>query len=200
MQNDRIALQTKINNLSYQQRNQEHQYTTEYAANYAMAQTTWIQRKKQFDHTKLNKLLPSRRGIARQGTRMTQFYHMTRPDRSGISEQVGDCVADVVDAVESIAQGVLRNEYFSEPFTRPEVSLGFGRENLARMMQKERELRARLDESMKQMNEHEDFRKKAWRKVMKTKAEFELPEYQYMSNGAVRYVNGAFFQCRPSTR
>lgn len=146
----------------------------------------WHHRRQQFENQKLNTMLPSRNNRPIQGTGLTQRYRAL-PDRSGISDVVGGCLGDVVDAVESISMGMMRNEIFNERFV-PSTD-GNESEIPARLRQMEAARRNELNEVTLRINQLEEVRKKAWRKVMKTKAELDLPHQHVSHTGAVQTIH-----------
>ena len=80
-----------------------HQWN-DYKVKAAVVKNDWIKGRQQFDYDKLNSLLPSRLGRQPVGTTRTQQFG-TRPDSAGISRTVSHALADIVDAVESVAHG-----------------------------------------------------------------------------------------------
>lgn len=116
-----------------------------------------------------------------QGTHRTQQYRLM-PDRSGIADHVGECLGDIVDAVEGIAQGMLRNERFNERFVPP---AGYDPSTIQRYKAIEDGKRKDMNALTHRLQQAEDIRKKAWRKLMKTKGEFELPQQRVHQDGRV---------------
>jgi hypothetical protein len=148
----------------------------------------WHSRRQQFEHQKLNAMLPSRNNRPSQGTHLTQRYR-TLPDRSGIVDVVGECLSDVVDAVDAVARGLIRNDIFNERFIPPSGGEGNDSEQVLRLRQVEAARRNELNEVTLRINQLEEVRKKAWKKAMKTKAEFELPHHHVSNNGTMQVVH-----------
>lgn len=147
----------------------------------------WHLRRQQFEHQKLTAVLPSRNNRPIQGTPLTQHYRGL-PDRTGISDTVGECLGDVIDVVDSISLGVVRNERFNERFD-PSGGEGKDNETALRLRQMEATRRNELNEVTLRINQLEEVRKKAWRKVMKTKAEMDLPHQHVSHTGSVQVVH-----------
>lgn len=181
-------MQQQLQRIMNEQRNVEQQWNNEYSVQVAIAKNRWLQARRQFDHNRLNNLLPSRQNYQIRGTQMTQTYR-TRPDRTGISDQVGQCLGDVVDAVEGILQGILQNSRFTEQFVPPPVPAGFDPDRAKRLKQMEAQTRNETNELAVRISKLEDQRKRSWKKLLKTKADFDIPhEHISSSTGMVKMV------------
>lgn len=151
----------------------------EYNAKNPSAKDNWILGRQQFDQEKLSKLLPSRYGAVPVGTTVTtQYGH--RPDT--VAQQIAHTVADIVDAVDLISQGKIHNQLYPHkppPQFVDEEQL----ENLRRM---EESLRKELLSIGAKLRASEEERLRAWKKLIKTKAELDLPHYQVSSYTGMR--------------
>lgn len=150
----------------------------------AVEKNRWNARRMQFEHRKLDVMLPSRRRQGIIGTQRTQNYRLL-PDRTGIADNVGECLGDIIDAVEGVAQGMIRNERFNEPFVHPPAPPGFDPSAIQRLKSIDEMKRNDMKTLTGRLQQTEELRKKAWRKLMKTKAEFELPHQRVHHDGRV---------------
>lgn len=125
----------------------------------------WLAKLKLFNERKLNAALPSRHGHPRTGSFATQQYGR----RDAFALEVSDCLADVVDAVDKAAQGMLQNEKFTEPLVLPPVAAEF-----EQSINYENMLIQQGQALMQNLRTSEEERHRCWKKMMKTKAEFEL--------------------------
>jgi hypothetical protein len=184
--NHRTYLQTQINQLAAQIRTLSQNVQSDYVIQVALAKNCWNLERRSFETNKLNQLLPSKNGCVPTGTRMTQAYKSLPSHIAGLPEIVADCVADIVDCVENIAQGRIRNERFSEPFVVPKPSADV--EALQHAKQVEATKRNELNSFTLRLRTSEGERLRAWRKMLKTKAEFDIPHQHYSSTGQIRVV------------
>lgn len=161
----------------------------EYRAKLQMQVRAWNNGRVQFEMNKLNRLLPSRNGLSPFGTQLIQHYR-TRPDRVSLSEIVGGCLADIVDCVEGIAQGVVLNERYGSILPPPAQSIATP--DAAEHQQKTKALEAarRTDFNAVtlRLRTSEGERLRAWRKILKTKAEFDIPHHHVSSHGSVKII------------
>jgi len=98
------------------------------------------------------------------------------------------CLADIVDAVDSVAQGTVQNERFSEPFVMPPLPAGFDHEALERGKQVESAKRNELNAVALRYKTSEDERSRAWRKLLKVKGERKMPQQVPTNAGTYRIV------------
>lgn len=132
-------------------------------------------------------MLASRSGRTPIGTQMTQNYKAS-PVCLGLSEVVADCLADIVDSVDGIAQGMIRNERYTEPFVLPPPPSMNEVENSQRTKQLEVTKRSEMNAVTLRLRTSEGDRLRAWRKMLKTKLEFDVPHHHFSSNGQVRII------------
>jgi len=132
-------------------------------------------------------MFPSRNGMTPTGTQMTQRFS-AHQDRLGICSEVGNCLADIVDAVDNIAEGKLQNERFSEPFNIPPPPPGFDHEALEKAKQMEEAKRNELNALALRQRSVEDERNKAWKRMLKVKAENNMPQNIYSASGQYRAI------------
>ena len=172
-----VHMKGAITREMHDNRNVLHHSKKEYTARLAMARNAHLKERRAFEEQKLTKLLPSRFGRPPTGTRVTQNY----AHRSPVGYQVAGVLADVIDAVDSIGQGIARNEKFTEPFQAPPVPAIEDRRSIEEAMQQEyKSLSARLRAS-------EEERSRCWKKMLKTKADHDVP-HQHYSGGSRRYI------------
>jgi hypothetical protein len=148
----------------------------------ALAKNRWNVERRTFETNKLNLMLPSKNGCVPVGTRMTQSYKAL----GGITEIVADCLADIVDCVDSVGQGLIRNERFMEPFVPPPPSPDG--EALQHVKQLEATKRNELNSFTLRLRTSEGERLRAWRKMLKTKVEFDIPHQHFSSSGQTRMI------------
>jgi len=135
----------------------------------------WLMGYRQFNRSKLKQMLPSYNGKQPVGTPLTQQYG-SRPDI--FSQQVGACLADVVDAVDMVDRGMLHlPRYSAVPPTEPQV-------DIERLKQLVSQLESERESRIRSLVASEEARKHAWKKMLKTKAEFEVPHQQRQSYGS----------------
>jgi hypothetical protein len=155
----------------------------EYATAVAQARQQYLAEKSAYDARRLQILLPSNLGIRAQGTVVTQHYvFMAGPNLN--RSRVGECLADIIDGAVAIAEGQISSPPFKD-FVTP-TPPGFNPETGEDMTQRqhriESEYRSQYSLMNTQFQASETERAKAWRKMMKTKAELEMPHEQ-ISNG-----------------
>jgi hypothetical protein len=183
--NHRTLLQNQINTLAQQIRALTQSVQSEYMVQVSLTKNRWNLDRCAFETNKLNQMLPSRNGIMPTGTLVTQGYK-SRPDRFavGLNEIVATCIADIVDCVENIAHGRIRNDRFQEPFVLPASSADV--EALQRAKQMESTKRNDLNSYTLKLRTSEGERLRSWRKMLKTKMEFDIPHQHFSSSGQVR--------------
>lgn len=138
------------------------------------AKTAWIKQRRQFDYNKLSRMLPSHMGRQPQGSIITANY-IRRPDRSGMSQDIGLCMADIVDSVEGIIRGTIRNEVFNIPLVIPPRPVNDKASVIERkikdaLLKRQQDLTA-LTHRFRSNEEH---RQRGWRKMLKMKADLDL--------------------------
>jgi hypothetical protein len=127
----------------------------------------------------------------REGTLYTRTY-TTQPDPTGLCAQVGDCLADIVDAVENDAYGRMRIEKFREPLVLPPnpvladpSSVEAQKHHLDQMIIQNRK---GLNNTIHQLNVVETERERAWKRYLKVKCEAGIPHDVYTTSGMVRRI------------
>jgi hypothetical protein len=185
--NQRTHLQNQVNQLSEQIRALTQSVQSDYMVQVSLAKNRWNLDRCSFETTKLNQMLPSRNGIMPTGSIMTQSYRV-RPDRIavGLNEIVATCIADIIDCVDSIGNGRIRNERFQQPFVLPTPSADV--DSLQRAKQLETAKRNDLNTCTLKLRTSEGERLRAWRKMLKTKMEFDVPHQHISSTGQTRLI------------
>lgn len=167
----------------------------EYNVEVAIAKNRWNKQRQQFEHRKLDKMLPSRWGRSPSGSQTTTNY-AARHDQESTS--VAACLADIIDSVDFIAMGKLQNEKFQEPYNPPAppdigsavVDQESGETAMQRQQRIEASLRQEVNAVAVNLRACEDERQRAWKKMLKTKAEFDLPSHQVTNmNGGRTHVD-----------
>jgi hypothetical protein len=159
-----VRVKTDIQRLAQGQRSQMSRLESDYSVQLAVARNHYRKKRRAFDEKKLATVLPSRYGQPLTGTLVIQNFARRSPDAG----QVADSLADVVDAVEGIALGLVRNEVFTEEFVPPPMPPGVGEDHASALAKQSAVITAKLRAS-------EDERTRCWKKMLKTKAEFEMP-------------------------
>jgi len=178
----RSRIQNQLNAFVYENRARVSKLKNEYKVEFAIARNRWNQHREEFDRKRLDSALPSRWGRNPEGTPMTKHYK-TRNDH--ISLQVSDCLADVVDSVDLASQGRIKLEKFGEKFVPPRlpdyqttVDPKTGETLHQRNQRVENTLRNEMNALALKLRSSEEDRHRAWKKMLKTKAEFDVPHQQ----------------------
>jgi hypothetical protein len=192
---NRQRVQNQLNTFVYENRGQMSKMKNEYSVEVAIAKNRWNKRRQQFEHHKLDKMLPSRWGRTPTGTQTTRNY-AARHDQ--VSTPVAATLADIIDSVELIGMGQLQNEKFQEPYNPPAppdlgaavVDQDNGETSMQRQQRIEASLRQEVNAVSVSLRSCEDERQRAWKKMLKTKAEFDLPSHQVTNmNGGRIHVD-----------
>lgn len=147
------------------------QMKNDYSIQMNIAKSQYLQRRRIFEDKKLSSLLPSRCGRQPLGTRMTQAY----AHRNILAMQVSGCLADVVDAVDNIYQGMAINEIFAEIFVPPPSA------PVEQHVAMEEALNKEAQATAAKLRTSEEDRHRHWKKILKTKTEFETSTQTYGS-------------------
>jgi hypothetical protein len=167
----------------------------EYSVEIAIAKNRWNKQRQKFEHHKLDKMLPSRWGRTPSGTQTTRNY-AARHDQ--LSTPVATCLADIIDSVDLISMGKLQSEKFQEPYNPPAppnlgnavVDQESGETAMQRQQRIEASLRQEVNAVTVSLRSSEEERQRAWKKMLKTKAEFDLPTHQVTNmNGGRIHVD-----------
>jgi hypothetical protein len=118
--------------------------------------------------------------------------YTSQPDPTGLCAHVGDCLADIVDAVENDAYGRVRIEKFREPLVLPPnpvladpASVEGQKHHLDQMIIQNRK---ELNNTIHQLNVVENERERAWKRYLKVKCEAGIPHDVYTTSGMVRRI------------
>ena len=190
IQEQRGHLQNQINNLHNEIRYLTAQFRGDYERDYTLAKQEWMRRKQDFDRKRAEQLFPSKKGVHPKGTPYTQQYTRTHDQ---MSAPVAQSLADIIDAVDQVGNGTVVLDKL-EPFQPPSqtkyqgpIDPTTGETKLQRSTRLEKSLRAELDNLTSKLRGSEEDRLRAWRKLMKTKAELEMPHVPSQSR---RHVEG----------
>jgi hypothetical protein len=139
-----------------------------------------MKQKREHDTKRAKSAMPSNWGRPPFGTNGTQNY-MRNP---GIANIVGTCLADIIDGSIMIAEGNIPNKKMDDFVPPPAPGINKLGETLAQQqLRMDGELRRQLNDVNAKFGSSEEERKLGWKKMMKTKAELELPHQPY---GGVR--------------
>jgi len=178
--NRRMKVQTDLNNLMTQHRLEASKLENEYNIQVTFARAQWEKRKREFEIQKSKKAMQGMFGQMPIGTNGTQNAS-AHPDQ--IINNVGLALARVVDLVVIRVESGLDDEQF-EDFVPPPppnvdrivVDQSTGETLGQRHERAESGLRRELTSLSQRLQQCEEDRKRAWRKMLKTKAEFEMPQ------------------------
>jgi hypothetical protein len=154
----------------------------EYASTVAQARQHYMAEKSAYDARRLQLLLPSKIGRPPEGTHVTRYY-IFNAGQNFIRAQVGECLADIVDGTVAISEGQASSLAFKEfvPPPPPGFNPETGEDMAQRQHRVESEYRSQYNMMNAQFQASETERSKAWRKMMKTKAELEMPHEQVIN-------------------
>lgn len=172
----RQRLQARLIQVSQEQHGAMGKATSDYGVQFSVAKNRWAKSKTLFEQERLNKVLPSRFGRPPVGTPFTKQY-MSHHD--AMFQQVGSCVADIVDVVEGISSGQIRvGGKFTEQFVPPPTPSVFP--DQAVLQQQEAAVRKELNNLQNSLRQSEEERNRTWKKMLKTKSEFDIPHHSGM--------------------
>jgi hypothetical protein len=140
-----------------------------------------LKQKREHDMKRAKSAMPSNWGRPPFGTNGLQNYIRS----PGIPSIVGTCLADVIDGSIMIAEGKITNKKLDDfvPPPAPGINKQTGESLAQQQMRMEGELRRQMNDINAKFGVSEEERKRGWKKMMKTKAELELPHQPY---GGVR--------------
>jgi len=192
--NRRVQVQTSLNNVLYETRVKGGKEKDNYALNVAIAKAQWIKRKELYEQQKLRTLFPSYRGQVAVGTSVT---NVATTSQNPIVSTVASSIANIVDAVVLLTESPIQLKRF-EPFVPPPpnnpssvvVNHKTGETFGQQQQRLENSLRVELTNLAQRLGNAEEDRKRAWRKMLKTRAEFE-PD-QYTGRGSAKKYNDSW--------
>lgn len=131
------------------------------------------------DDLRLPTLLPSKLGKVPEGTQLIKHNMMVSV---GDRNVVASCLADVVDGAITVAEGKSVIPAFQDfiPPNPPGFDFETGEDMRQRQHRLENEYRSQYNLMNAQFQTSEQERSKAWRKMMKTKADFDIPHEHVM--------------------
>lgn len=202
--------QGKLNTFVFENRGRmDMSKKNEYSVQVAVARNQWKKRYDEFNAGKLDLVIPSRwpRSEGKSvGTSATQRY-AARPDP--FARTVGACMADVVDAVDMIATRRVNNVFFDEPrFVPPppppasvgsaDVDKATGETAIQSQQRIELAFRQEVSALTLKIRSCEEDRLRTWKKMLKTKAEFDIPHHHVTNmHGGSIHVNLSNYHLMP---
>jgi hypothetical protein len=163
--------------------------TSEYAATFNLAKETWLKEKRDHDLNRANALLPSKWGRPGYGTEGIQDYIRRRSNKV-IHVTVGQALADIVHGSLLVAnrQATMLPKFreFVPPPNDPNAVLSTEENMTQRQLRVETEYRNKYNAMSTKFQESEAERGRAWRKMMKTKAELDVPHDQSLGSSVRR--------------
>jgi len=178
--NQRIKLQNDVNAINHSQRMEISKVKNDYAMQVTLARARWQKRKEAWELQKAKKAMQGMYGQMPIGTSHTQ--HASR-HHNQIYNTVGLALGRIVDAVVLKVEGGLSDGDQFEPFVPPPspnfdgmiVNEATGETFGDRSRRVENSARNQLQSLSTRLQQSEEDRKRAWRKLLKTKAEYEVP-------------------------
>jgi hypothetical protein len=152
--------------------------TSDYAAAFHVAKEAWLNEKNEYDKNRTNAIMPSKWGRPAFGTDGIQDY-VRRFGNHVVQFSVGRTLADIVDGSIMIANGQAsvqpKFHDFVPPPNDPNGIDPSGENMTQRQLRVETEYRNQYNAMSAKFQECEVERGLAWRKMMKTKAELDVP-------------------------
>jgi hypothetical protein len=178
----RNLLQNQLNNILMDSRAKLAKLKNDYALQVAIERSRWLKRKEQFDAKRMQALMPTRMGRHPVGTPYISSYARSCRDRNNIF--VAECMGDMVDAVVTIRDNKLKGFEDFVPPPPPDLTTlvedqSTGETFTQRQARIEQNLKKELHVLSIKLQASEDERRRAWRKMLKIKAEFEAPSQRY---------------------
>lgn len=169
----RSRIQSQLQSLMTDNRHFLTQVSENYRAEWEGAYKKWNHHRQEFESARLNMYMPHRNNPHHRpnGTALTKVY-AAQPDPT--RRLVAHCLADVLDTVIGAAEGQVRLERFTDEFRpppRPDVQ---SNSNYAQNQKTEERLKEEYRSITADLRSSEEERQKAWKRMMKTKAEFEV--------------------------
>jgi len=188
----RQSLQGQLTRLINENRTFINGLQTEYQVKYAMARNDWVMRQREADKKKLDGLMPHRHNpqYFPEGTSMTNLY-IRQPDQS--RQIVAQYVGSMVDAVSNLERGIGRINTTREEFRAPQKP----EPQILLKQQMEGQVRQEITNVSHRLRVSEEKRSQMWRRMMKAKAEFELPHYHLRTKIDLNMSNYQMVQIPP---
>jgi hypothetical protein len=180
LDNQRLKLQSDLNMIRERHLAEVNNIKNDYTMQTAVARARWTKQKEAWEISRKQKAMQGMFGQMPVGTNRTQAASR-HPNQ--IYNTVALTLGRVVDAVVMNIEGSLEDcEHFREftPAPPPNVDNIIvdqtTRETFAQRTQRvENNVRTQMTSLTVRLQESEDLRKRAWRKFLKTRAEFEVP-------------------------
>ena len=180
LDNQRLKIQADITQMRERHLAEVNKITNEYTMQTAIARARWSKQKEAWEMSKAKNVMHGMYGQMPVGTNRTQAASR-HPNQ--IYNTVGVALGRVVDAVVRNVEGVREGgEHFGEfsPPPPPNVDSMIvdpaTRETLSQRTQRvENSARSQMQQLSLRFQQSEDDRKRAYRKYLKTRAEFEVP-------------------------
>jgi hypothetical protein len=162
----------------------------DYDLEVAISRSRWKQQKEAHDADRAHTWMPSASGKPTIGTPLTKELQ-ARPDP--VSSVVGTTLANIIDSVVARSESGWRDNGGFEDFHPPPppdvtdvvVDQNTGETLGERQERLEGALRKKLADLGTNLHASEEARKRGWKKLLKTKAEFDIP-HQLMTNSGGR--------------
>ena len=158
-----------------------HQVEKTYKEALGAAHQQWNKRRMEFEKTRLNTYMPNRNNPNHRpdGTALTKVY---ATQKDPIHHTVATCMGDILDVAIAAGEGKFRIERFQEEFQPPVKPDVHSNPNYVSSLRADESLRKDFAAVTAELRVAEEERQKAWKRMMKTKAEFEMPGRGASSN------------------
>jgi hypothetical protein len=154
----------------------------DYALEVAIARNRWQKKKHEHDVQQAKNSMPSNWGHQPVGTSATLNYIRT----PGIPSVIGQCVADLVDGAILRLEGKVKTVKFDD-FVQPPVPDYVNQQTGESIGQQQLRIETELRQALQALNTRfqnsEEERKKAWKKMLKTKSEFDMTSMNQLGQG-----------------
>jgi hypothetical protein len=146
-----------------------------YLMQLAASRQQWNKRREDFEKAKLDYVMPHRHNPNYQpnGTGFTKMYS-NQPDPT--RRTVAFCLGDIVDTAIAASEGRVRFERFLEEFCPPPKPDMQSNSSYVSNKLTEDRLSMEYKAASQQLRAREEERLKAWKRMLKTRAEFDLPQ------------------------
>mmetsp|Transcript_24280 Transcript_24280/g.40231 ORF Transcript_24280/g.40231 Transcript_24280/m.40231 type:complete len:951 (-) Transcript_24280:88-2940(-) len=177
----RVKLQTDVNTISHQHRMEISKVKNEYTMQATIARARWQKSKETWEIQKAKKAVQGMFGQMPMGTNRTQNASR-HPNQ--ILNTVGLSLGRIVDAVVlKVEGGAMNDREKFEDFVAPPapdfngivINKATGETYGQRSQRVETTARQQMQHLTARLQQSEEDRKRAWKRLMKTKAEFEMP-------------------------
>ena len=170
----RTRLYGQLNALMHDNRKFVSQVQQNYKNELEHAYSQWNKRRQEFESRRLQFYMPNRGHPQHRpnGTPLTKVYSN---QADPIHRTVAFCLADILDTSIGAHEKGVQLERFTEEFQPPQRPDIQSNTNYVQNQITEERLKKEYSNITNELRANEEERQKAWKRMMKTKAEFEMP-------------------------